>query len=432
MTMNRTTSRDIFNLWWPLAGSWLFMALELPMITFFLSRMAHAKFELAAYGSVVFPLCLLLESPIMMILAASTALCKGRDSYFQVWRFMMLLSAALTILHFLAAFTSFYYPLAQQILGVEESIALHARPAFQYMLPWSWAIGYRRFYQGILIRYGKSKAIGWGTLLRIGLNGGILAIGYSFSILGGAGLAGFSTASGVMGEAIFVRIVVHPYLKELKTRQDSPLSFRGLLHFYIPLALTSLSSLMVMPLTTVFLSRLPLPVESLALWPVAMSFFFILRSPAFAYKEVVVAIMERENGYSALKRFTLGMAMISGIVTFAFTLDPIFSFWFTEIIVLTPYLSHFIRLSLVICLLLPFLTVYINWLQGLLVFTKNTRPIIESMILHLLVNILIPSFFLVFPIFPGVYIAALATIIGNLVQFLWLNRAVIRMGFKEG
>src|ERR1051326_7830862 len=53
--------------WAPLAGSWLLMGLKLPAVSGVMARLPHATVSLAAYGGVVFPLALLIESPILML-----------------------------------------------------------------------------------------------------------------------------------------------------------------------------------------------------------------------------------------------------------------------------------------------------------------------------------------------------------------------------
>ena len=83
-------SRAVFSAWWPLAASWLLMGLELPAASAVLARLADPRVHLAAYGGVVFPLALLIESPILLLLSASTALARDHDSYQVVRRFMVL------------------------------------------------------------------------------------------------------------------------------------------------------------------------------------------------------------------------------------------------------------------------------------------------------------------------------------------------------
>ena len=75
------TLARIARVWWPLAASWLLMGAELPALSAVIARLPHPEINLAAYGGVVFPLALIIESPIIMLLAASTALCKDWASY---------------------------------------------------------------------------------------------------------------------------------------------------------------------------------------------------------------------------------------------------------------------------------------------------------------------------------------------------------------
>src|SRR5512139_2584309 len=100
--------RTIFRTWWPLAASWMLMGAQLQALSAVLARLPEPAINLAAYGGVVFPLALIIESPIIMLLAASTALCKVYASYISVRRFMIMAGAALTGLHIVIAFTALY------------------------------------------------------------------------------------------------------------------------------------------------------------------------------------------------------------------------------------------------------------------------------------------------------------------------------------
>ena len=112
-TSPRLSYRRIFATWWPLAASWLLMGVELPAVSAFVARMPNPAINLAAYGGIVFPLALIIESPVIMLLAASTALSKDEPSYQLIRRFMLITAAALTGLHILIAFTPLYYFVAE-------------------------------------------------------------------------------------------------------------------------------------------------------------------------------------------------------------------------------------------------------------------------------------------------------------------------------
>lgn len=61
-------------------------------------------------------------------------------------------------------------------MGVPEHIAAAARSAMAIMILWSAAIGWRRFYQGILIRYGETRRVSYGTLVHLLASAGTAAL----------------------------------------------------------------------------------------------------------------------------------------------------------------------------------------------------------------------------------------------------------------
>src|SRR5512141_323479 len=116
------TQRDVIASWAPLAGSWLLMGLELPAVSAVMARLPHATVSLAAYGGVVFPLALLIESPIIMLLSASTALSRDQASYRLLRRCMLAMAGALTVLHALVAFTPLFEMVVRHLLGAPSEI----------------------------------------------------------------------------------------------------------------------------------------------------------------------------------------------------------------------------------------------------------------------------------------------------------------------
>jgi hypothetical protein len=93
---------------------------ELPALAAVVARLPNPEINLAAYGGIVFPIALIIESPIIMLLAASTALSKDWPSYRKLYRFMMVAGAALTALHIMIAFTPLYSVVAVRILGARS------------------------------------------------------------------------------------------------------------------------------------------------------------------------------------------------------------------------------------------------------------------------------------------------------------------------
>ncbi|HNX32709.1 MAG TPA: hypothetical protein PKM35_13925, partial [Holophaga sp.] len=86
----------ILRAWAPLEAAWLLMAVEGPYIAAVIARMGDPILNLAAFG-VAFPLGILFESPIILIMSASTALVADRDSFAKLKRFTWSLNALITL-----------------------------------------------------------------------------------------------------------------------------------------------------------------------------------------------------------------------------------------------------------------------------------------------------------------------------------------------
>jgi len=261
------------------------MSAELPALVATMARLPNPKINLAAYGGVVFPLALIIEAPIIMLLAASTALSKDWASYQLLRRFMMTAGGILTAIHILVTFTPLYYLVVNRIIGVPAIIVEPARIGLMLMTPWTWSIAYRRFNQGVLIRFGHSETVGIGTVIRLSADVLVLAIGYWLGGVSGIVVGTLAVSAGVISEALYVGIVVRPVLRrQLKPAPplEQPLTWRGFYDFYIPLALTSLIFLLAQPIGSAAISRMPLALASLAVWPALSGLTFMFRSAGMA------------------------------------------------------------------------------------------------------------------------------------------------------
>jgi len=414
--------RHIVHTWWPLAASWLLMAVESPALSAVMARLAEPEINLAAFG-VVYSLALIIESPVMMLLSASTALSKDWDSYLKLRRFMMRAGVLLTALHVLIAFTPLYYVVAVGLIGAPAEIVEPARLGLMIMTPWTWAIGYRRFNQGVLIRFGHSRAVGLGTLIRLSTDGLALVAGYLIGITPGIVVATSAITAGVVSEAIYAGLRVRPVLRG-QLRQaasaERPLTLRTFLEFYVPLAMTSLLALLVQPAGSAALSRMPKPLESLAAWPVVYGFVFLLRSLGFAYNEVVIALLDEPRSARNLRRF---MAFLTALTTTALlivTATPLATFWFGRVSALNPQLVTLARQGLWVALPLPGLSVLQNWYQGIIVHNRRTRGITEAVAIFLLTSSAILWAGVAWGQVTGLYVGLAAFGAGALVQTVWL------------
>lgn len=410
--------------WWPLAASWLLMSAELPLLTAVVARLPEPRIHLAAYGGVVFPLALIIEAPVIMLLAASTALSRDSASYRKIRRFMMWTSAGLTALHVALALTPLYHLVVVGLLGAPAAIVEPARIGLIIMTPWTWSIAYRRFNQGVLIRFGRSGAVGVGTVVRLGTVTAVLTVGYLLR-WPGIVVATAAVSAGVVAEAIYTRFVVRPVVLGPLARSPvvSPALTRSAFrHFYLPLVLTSLLMLLAQPIGSAAMSRMPQALASLAAWSAVGGLLFMLRSAGMAFNEVVVALADRPRATAPLWRFARILMISFTALALVLAATPLAGLWFGAVMGLGPELADLARRALWLGVPLVALTVLQSWYQGILVNARRTRAISEAVAVYLVVNAALLGAGVMVGRIAGLYVAVAAMTVAATVQSIWLWR----------
>lgn len=415
----------IFVTWWPLACSWLLMGLEALMFVAAVSRLPDPEPNLFAFSSVVYPISMVVEGPIVMLLAASTALVVDRVRYRQLRRFTLAAAAALTLVHALIAFTPIYDVIATEWIEMDPVGTEPGRLGLRIMLPWSAAIAYRRFQQGVLIRNGRSRAVGFGTLVRLVANGGVLIAGVSHGGVHGVVVGATAIACGVTAEALFVAWVTRGVLRDSVPAHDPatpPLTTSDFLRFYVPLALTPLITLAMQPITAAAIWRLPEASRSSASWSALYGLIFLFRALGFAFQEVVVSLTPRSAAAPrALARFGITLAALASTACAVVAFTPLGRLWFDRVLGLPADLQPVATAALTFGWLLPAVAVLQNWTQGQLVARKRTRGITEAVAVYLVTAVI--GFAVAVEHWRGLGIeaAVLVLTIAGVAQLAWLR-----------
>jgi hypothetical protein len=294
------------------------------------------------------------------------------------------------------------------------------------MIPWSWAVAYRRFNQGVLIRFGRSLMVGTGTLVRLAADTTVLTVGYLVGSVSGVVVAACAIMAGVFSEAAYAHFSARPVVAtRLRAATGKPgrrLTLRALLVFYVPLSMTSLLGLLVQPVGSAAMSRMPGALESLAVWPVVTGLSFLLRSPGFAYNEVVVALLDEPGAAARLQRFARLLSVASTGLLLVVLIPFAGGLWFEGVVGLPPSLAVLAQLSLWIALPLPAFSVLESWYQGLIVDSRRTRGITEAVALALAVTSLALFGAVVWGALTGVYATMAAFTLGEALRTAWLHR----------
>jgi hypothetical protein len=419
---NNLTVKQILVTWLPLVASWMLMSIELPTINAIVARLPNAEVNLAAYGGVVFPIALTIEAPVIMLLAAATALSRDWRSYQQLKKITLWMGIILAALHLLVAVTPIFDFITNVLLGVPPAVVEPARSGLLFLTPWTLAIAYRRFQQGTMIRFGHSKMVGETTAIRLVTGVTVLAIGYALGSIPGATLAGLTQGLAVTAEATYAGLrirKIRPLIKDAPPA-EKPLTPKRFVDFYIPLAITSSLWLLWLPLISGTVSRMPDPIESLAVWSVATGLIFMFRTPGVAYNEAVVALLEEPCAFPLLRKFALTAALLTAGLAALFVSTPLARWWFTIIANLPPDRATTARIALAIAVPLAIFSVYISLYQGIIVQQEKTGPVAEAVAVFLLVLAAVMIAGMVTEAFKGVYMAAFGFTVAHLAQALWL------------
>lgn len=350
-------SLTIVLFWLPLAATWLMMGLELPYVAAIVARMPQAAYSLAAFG-VATSLAWLIESPIMMLLSAATALVRDRASYLALRRFTLILNGAVTAAMILLAVPPVFRFVGETLMGLPVEISEMARSSMYILVFWPAAIGYRRFYQGILVRNHMTRRVAYGTAIRLvtmSLTGAVLLFATK---LPGAILGALTLLAGVLAEAIasrwMARNIVRSLMASDEVAEGTLLTLPAISRFYFPLALTSIIAMAMGPLVTFGLAHGRAPIESLAVWPVLQSMVFLFRSGGIAFQEVGIALSGARHEHEREVRRTgmlLGACASSLLALVAFT--PLESIWFQGVSGLSARLAEFAVWPVRLMILVP-------------------------------------------------------------------------------
>jgi len=420
------TYKKIFIFWLPLAATWLMMATEGPFLAAVIARLAEPKYNLAAHG-VAFSFAVLIEAPIIMIMSASTALVKDCNSYTKLRNFTYALNGIITALMVIFVIPPVFNFISMRLIGLPPEVARLTHLACIIFLPWPGAIGYRRFYQGILIRSNLTRRVAYGTMVRLTTMAVVASICYFFLELEGALVGATALTLAVSAEAMAIKVMARKATNNLcenpaPATKEAPLTYRYIATFYYPLALTSMLALGVYPMVTFFMGQSRMSLESLAVFPVVSALVFIFRSLGLSFQEVVIALLgENNENFKRLRNFALvlGTTVVSLMALIALT--PLSRVWFQEVSGLSEALAQFSLTPAKLLILIPGLTVLISFQRGLLVTNKRTKPITIATAIEVVSIFCLLFFTIHFVGLVGAVAAATALVCGRIFSTFYLS-----------
>ncbi len=430
MGNEQVTYRSILKIWSPMAATWLMMAIEGPLLVAVIARLADPEMNLAAFR-VAFSFALFIEAPVIMLLSAGTALVKSSESFAKLFKFGNIMIGAVTLFGGFLLIPPVFNVLAVSVMDLPTDIEQLAHQALFALWLWPAAVGYRRMYQGVMIRFGQTMPIAYGTVLRF-LTIGVVAFGLkAWTQLDGSLVATLSMSVAVFVEAIASRVMAIPTLRKLEgitpTQDCREMSTRSIWEFYRPLALMTMIALGIHPLINGVIGYAHLPVASLAVLPAVDGLTFMFRALGLSYQEVAIALFDK--GQEAVQKLTkfaiwLGVCASAGLAIVAFT--PLYDIWFSSVYKLTPELTEFSKLPLQLLVLLPLLSVILSYQRAIYVNNRDTGPITWATVFEAASIVVVIGGVAMFTSISGAIATSVALLGGRLLANIYLGRPAVK------
>jgi len=421
---NLPTQRQMLVLWVPLAASMLIMVLETSIVNVGLGRSADAELALAAYG-VAYSIALLVEAPILMLIDASVARSIDRRASSVVRRFTILLGLLVTAIGFVVSATPMYGLIVERLMGIPADVAAWARPTLIVLAFWSAPIGWRRSYQGVLIRANRTAAITIATVVRLAVLSAVLFVGLELWPDQGAVVAGVAMDISVVVEAVLVTLAARRALRAglLDTpepKAQGPLTLLALWRFYRPLLMTSLIRQGIRPVLSAGIAAAAMARASLAAWSVAWGLATLIAGPAWSLQQLTTALDKDELAFRRLAQFSLSLSLVlAGILTLI-VVTPLYGAVMGGIYGLSLELQGLARPALGVMACLPLVMGAQSLFRGSLIRRGATTEVRSAIVLNacvLIVSLLAGVRWLSL---TGVLLASTTTMLSNLAELAWL------------
>ncbi len=400
------------------------MSMEGTILASFIARLPFDTINLAAYGVAV-ALAMFIESPVIHLLSTSVALARDRASMIALRSFAYRINMIVTAGMFVVSIPFVYDFVTNDVIHLPPTVATLMYWGFVSMIPWPAAIGYRRFYQGLLIRNGRTRLVAYGTIVRLF---SMLCSAITLMLIGtipGVLVGTLSLTLGVICEAAMTRYMVRDVMKMYDRAvvvEGDGISTSEIVRFWLPLAATSAFGFAVTPMLAFFMSRAPDPLASLAVLPVVDSFVFFFRSFGFSYQEVGVALIgDKQQNYAAVRRVGLGIIICTTAILSVIVFSPLLELVYTGLYGLQPALASFATVPTMMLVVLPSIAVAYSLYRSVLISARQNVKVTISTILEVGGIALIMVLLVTFTELNGALSAAISMALGRIISTIYLK-----------
>jgi progressive ankylosis protein len=239
---------------------------------------------------------------------------------------------------------------------------------------WPLAIGWRRYFQGLLIHSGQSYAVAQAGIVRLLAVGIILAGGFTLKT-NGAVVAGMSLVWGVIAEAVTVTYLARKLgatkLPEVISTPELPQDLAGVWKFYAPLGGTMMLVWGARAALVGVVARANDGEIALAAWPAAWGLVLVIANSTRMVQQIIIRNRKLVPD-RVLIIFAITVGIVCSLILLLVSGTPMSEKAIGWFIGNDPELISRVRPVLLICAVIPLFVSVQNSVQGFLVSEGRT------------------------------------------------------------
>lgn len=306
--------KEVINLWKqfiPLSLTDMAMAFGEPVRNYAIASLPNGGVNLASFG-IAKSLANFFEAPIIMVLHASNALAQNRESSKKFLRFTLVFSLLLASIFLSLSIPIIFELIAEKVFSLSYEVSNTTRQIIYFIFLFPFIIGWRRYFQGILIQQKKNNVVAQASITRLVFVIAVPLLGLQLSWTGLACAIG-SLMSGLLTESIYVTYycLKHNVLVKAEKQQEEtlPKTYKEIFIYYFPLGY---SMMVIWGTRALLVFLLSFSIDSkiaLILWPIIWGIVLVISNGTRMVQQVYIA-SKSDFSNSAIKLFCVSVAIL--------------------------------------------------------------------------------------------------------------------------
>lgn len=449
---SKVSLREQLSFYIPLILTSILMMSTHSLFNAALARLPSPAIYLSAYA-VSKSVLSVLKSPMVMVRQTVSALVTDKQSYHKVKKFIMAGVTVVVLLLAVVSLTSIGHWIFKSIMGLRGESLAKAVIILRVFIFFPVVSTLKNFMHGISIKYEITPIFTVATIFRvIYVMSIVIFVDKIVAYIPASIIAGllFLGALAVEGAVMWigVKLVVGDIAGNLdQIRQEKPdiadenpqnnMSYKMILLFFYPLAITSIMKFMTNPIINMGLARTVRPEIAISAFAVGWYLGLIFMSPLFMFHQVPINFIgyRGHSNLKEIKRFGVIIGIFLTLIFLIVGFTDIGYYLTRDVIGATEEISKLAVDVLKIMIIYPLIRVVLEYYWGILMKNQMTKYISIGKLVGLVVLAVFVVILTMIGLPNPAAIGIIGFIISQIVEVLYLyiiaRKSKVRSLFEE-